>query len=102
MNSFEGHPIIIQETRYQELVDKEKRLEALLANYTELQTGQKLTPAAKKYKVALETFVKRVDHVLSTPEFFSMFEIAAVHGFQYKGESLAQDIANMKKLVGIK
>lgn len=102
MNSFEGRPLIITEERYQELVAKENKLSQLLATYPEIEKGQKLSPATKKYKNALSTFVKRVDEVLSCPEIVSVFQIAAVHGFQYKGPSLAQDIVDIKKLVGEK
>ena len=99
MNSFEGHPVIITEERFKELTEKEKKLDTLMATYTELKSGHKLTPAAKKYKLALEEFVERVDKVLSSEDMIGMFQIAYVHGFKYKGESLAPDIIKVRKLL---
>lgn len=100
MDSAKDIQIVITEGRYQELKDKAARLDSLLAAYPELQDSQKLTPAAKRYKNALEAFVKRVDKVLSSAEMVGIFQVAAIHGCDYKGPSLAQDIADAKKLLG--
>lgn len=92
--------ILLTEERMVELIAKEKQLKALLTAYPELKDGQKLTPAAKRYKAAFSAFVERVDSVLSTEDFKGIFQIAYVHGFTYKGESLASDIAAARKLLG--
>lgn len=102
MNSFEGQPIIITEVRYQDLVQKENKLKLILAEHPELEKSLNLTSAAKKYKNALIGFMQRVEQVIGSKEFFDIFQMAAVHGFQYKGESLAQDIENVKKITGLK
>lgn len=102
MNSFEGHPIIVTEQRYQDLVAKEKQLDSLLAAYPELKLTQKLTPTSKKYKEAFRAFVKRVDKVLSSEEIKGVFQMASIHGAHYKGESLAKDIIAAKQLLGEK
>lgn len=101
-NSFEGHPVIITEDRFQDLVNKEKRLAELLAAYPEVEKGQKITPALKKTKTAFAEFVRRVDEVLSSPEIAGVFQIAHVHGCPYKGPSLAKDILAAKKALGVK
>lgn len=100
--SFEGRPIIITEAHYQELVAKEARLAQILAANPELDKVQKVTPALKKVKTAFAAFLGRVEHVLSTPEFFGVFQVAAIHGCAYKGDSLAKDIADAKALLGTK
>lgn len=94
--------IFVQENRYLQLIEKEKRLHSILAAYPEIESGQKLTSMAKKYKSAFAIFVNRVDEVLSAEEFVGIFQIAYAHGFEYKGQSLAPDIANARKLLGIK
>jgi hypothetical protein len=99
-NSFEGHPVIITEERLQDLVNKEKKLEVILAAYPELVSGQKLTPAAKRYKGELASFVKRVEEILNSEDIGAIFQIAHVHGFPYKGPSLAKDIDRAKKVLG--
>lgn len=92
--------VTISEERFSELIKSDTRLSQILAAYPELESGQKLTSAAKKYKTAFVAFVKRVDEVLSSEDFKGIFQIAYVHGFEYKGQSLAQDIKNAKKLLG--
>lgn len=92
--------ITVSEERLCALVEAEDRLEALLARYPELILGQKLTPAAKRYKEAFTKFVERTDQVLSCPELVGIFQYAYAHGFEYKGPSLHLDIAAAKKLLG--
>lgn len=96
----DGGQVMISDARYAELTGKEMQLEALLASYPELTECQPPTRATKKYKVAFAAFVKRVDEVLSSEEIKSMFQIAYIHGFTYKGPSLAKDIELAKKLLG--
>lgn len=98
--NFEGKPIIIPEQRYQELIGKELHLDGILKANPELESTMKLTPAAKKYKSALSDFVDRVEKVIGSKEFLSVFEISHVHGFAYKGESLAKDIVLVKQILG--
>lgn len=104
MNSFEGHPIIITEQRYQELVAKEKQLELILKNNPELWqvSTQKLTPAAKKYKAAFSEFVNSVETALSSQSLIDVFTSASVHGIEYKGPSLTRDIDVAKQVLGLK
>jgi len=96
------YPVMIAESRFRELVEKEKKLDALMAAYPELISGHKLTPTAKRYKTAFAKFVERTDQVLSSPEIIGVFQNAYVHGYEYKGPSLHLDIAAAKKLLGIK
>jgi predicted translin family RNA/ssDNA-binding protein len=93
--------VSIAEARFQELTEKEKKLEALLTAYPELQSGQKLTPTAKRYKEAFAKFVERTDQVLSSAELVGIFQYAYVHGYKYTGPSLHLDIAAAKKQLGI-
>jgi hypothetical protein len=94
--------VSIPESRFQELLGKELHLEGLLRANPELESSMKLTSTARKYRKAFSTFVQRVDEVLSHEELKGIFQIAAVHGFDYKGPSLAQDIVDAKKLLGLK
>lgn len=94
-----NNSVSITEERYQELIGKEMHLDGILKAHPELETTMKLTPTAKKYKVALEEFVERVNQVLNSDHMKDMFQIAYVHGFKYKGESLALDIVKVKKLL---
>jgi hypothetical protein len=91
--------ISVDENRYVELLEKERKLDAIVSAYPEIEDGQKLTSAAKRYKAAFSKFVDRVDQVLSSDQIKGIFQIAYVHGFKYKGESLAQDILDAKKLL---
>lgn len=92
--------VTIDAQMYHDMAHKAALLDVILKKHPELVTGQKLTSTAKKYKKALSSFVKRVDEVLSSEDFKGIFQIAYVHGFTYKGQSLAQDIEKAKKLLG--
>ena len=100
MNNFEGHPIIIQEERFKELIDKEKKLSLILEKFPDIMNQKKLTPAAKMYKSAFKAFVFKVNEVLNSEEFKGIFQSAAIHGVLYQGPSLGKDIEDALKLIG--
>lgn len=102
MNSFEGHPIIISEKRYQELVEKEKKHDQILGEYPELKEGQKLTPAAKRYKSALASLANQVEKVMGSEEMKGILQVAFLHGFQYSGPGFGEEMAKVNKLLGKK
>lgn len=91
--------IQISESRLLELIDKENKYNSLVLKHEDLEKYQKLTPAAKRYKKAFETFLANVEEVLNSEEFKSIFQIAYIHGFQYKGKNLAPAIEEAKKVL---
>lgn len=98
----EEERVTLTETRYMGLVDAENRLKEILEAHPELARDEKLTSTAKRYKTAFEAFVTRVDEVLSSDALAGVFTMAAVHGMQYKGPSLAKDIVAAKALLKLK
>ncbi len=101
MTKTESRGVHIDESRLLELIDKEKRLESLLVAYPELENGEKVTPTAKKYREAFATFVGRVELVLSSQEMLGVFTLAHIHGINYSGPNLAEDIVKAKALLKI-
>lgn len=92
--------ISVDEKRYAELLEKEKKLDAVVSIYPEIESGQKLTPAAKRYRSALESLAAQVEKVMTCEELASIFQIAYIHGFKYKGPGFGDELAKVNKLLG--
>ena len=91
--------IAISEERWVQLITAETKLSQILHDHPELTEKKKLTPAAKRYKEAFKKFVDRTDQVLACPEIVAIFTVAAMHGCEYNGPTLAKDILDAKKLL---